>query len=190
MTSGDATVAIQVDWDGRLTDCLVTGYSRKEFADTAVASLKASRFNPPRVNGVSWSSVQVVHFDFSRSGVVVSLSGFDFAMNQMDEITKGRYIYRLRSPRELDRMPTPVHVVSPINPILTAGEQKRTVAVDFYVDEEGRVRMPSVSRADISSACAACALDAVKQWRFDPPLYRGLPTLVSVRQQFNFVASQ
>jgi TonB family protein len=188
VTNGDATVAIHVDRDGRLTDCLVTGYSRKEFADTAVAALKASRFDPPRVNGVPWSSVQEVHFDFSRTGVVISVSGFDFNMSLIDEIAKGRYVYRLRTPRELDRIPTPVHVVSPVNPTLTSGEQKRTVTVDFYVDEEGRVRMPSVSRADIGTACAACALDAVKQWRFEPPLYRGRPTLISVRQEFNFVA--
>jgi TonB family protein len=186
--NGEATVAIHVDRDGRLTDCLVTGYTRKEFADTAVAALKASRFDPPRVNGVPWSSVQEVHFDFSRTGVVVSVSGSDLIMNMVDEIAKGRYVYRLRSPRELDRVPTPVHVVSPVNPTLTLGEQKRAVTVDFYVDEEGRVRMPSVSRADIGTACAACALDAVKQWRFEPPLYQGRPTLISVRQEFNFVA--
>jgi TonB family protein len=186
--NGDATVAIHVDRDGRLTDCLVTGFSRKEFADTAVAALKASRFDPPRVNGVPWPSVQEVHFDFSRTGVVVSVSGLDFVMNQLDEIAKGRYAYRLRTARELDRIPTPVHVVSPVNPTLTSGEQKRTVAVDFYIDEEGRVRMPSVSRADVGTPCAACALDAVKQWRFEPPLYRGRPTLISARQEFNFVA--
>ena len=50
--NGDATVAIHVDPDGRLTDYLVTGYSRREFADAAVASLKAARFDPPHVNGI------------------------------------------------------------------------------------------------------------------------------------------
>jgi TonB family protein len=186
--NGDATVAINVDQDGRLMDCLVTGYSRKEFADTAVAALKGWRFDPSRVNGVPWSSVQEVHFDFSRTGVVVSLSGFDVLMNQVDEIAKGRYVYRSRTLRELDRIPTPVHVVSPVSPGLSRGEKKRTVAVEFYIDEEGRVRMPSVSRADVGTPHAACALDAVRQWRFEPPLYQGRPTLVLVRQEFNFVA--
>jgi hypothetical protein len=50
--------------------------------------------------------------------------------------------------------------------------------------------MPSLSRADVGTACGACALDAVKQWRFESPLYKGQPTLVFVRQEFNFVASQ
>lgn len=188
--NGDATVAINVDQDGRLADCLVTGYSRKEFADTAVAALKAWRFDPARVNGVTWGSIQEVHFDFSRSGVVVSHSGLDLNINQVDEMAKGRYVYRTRTLRELDRIPTPVHVVSPVSPALSRGEKKRTVAVDFYIDEEGRVRMPSVARADVGTACAASALDAVKQWRFEPPLYRGQPTLAFVRQEFNFVANR
>jgi TonB family protein len=188
--SGDATVAVRVDQEGRLAECLVTGYSRKEFADTAVAALKAWRFDPSRVNGVPWSSVQEVHFDFSRSGVVVSLSGSDGILNQIDEIAKGSFGYRFRTLRELDRVPTPVQVVSPVSPTLTWGEKNRTVSVDLYIDEEGRVRMPSVSRADVGTECAACALDAVKQWRFEPPLYRGRPTLAYVRQKFNFVAKQ
>jgi TonB family protein len=187
---GDASVAIRVDRDGRLTDCLVTEYSRKEFADTAVDELKACRYEPSRVNGVPWSSVQEVHFDFTRTGVVVSVSPFDAIMSRVDEIEKGKYAYRSHTLRELDRIPTPVQVVTPVGPALVGDEMKRTVAVDFYIDEEGRVRMPSVPRADVGTACAASALDAVRQWRFEPPLYQGRPALVLVRQKFNFVAKQ
>jgi TonB family protein len=186
--TGDATVAVHVDPDGRLTDYLVTGYSRREFADAAVASLKAARFDPPRVNGTPWSAVQEVRFDFSRTGVVISVSGSDFIMSQFDEITKGKFAYCSRSPRELDRTLTLVQLVSPVHPSLAPGEQKHVVVVNFYIDEEGRVRMPSVSRADVGTSCAASALDALKQWRFEPPLFRGRPTLVSARQVFNFVA--
>jgi hypothetical protein len=115
-------------------------------------------------------------------------NGFDVMMNQIDEVAKGRFGYRTL--RELDRIPTPVQVVSPASPSLASGEKSRTVVVDLYIDEEGRVCMPSVSRADVGTAWAAFALDAVKQWRFEPPLYRGRPTLALVRQNFNFVAKQ
>jgi TonB family protein len=186
--NGDATVTIRVDRDGHLTDCLVTEYSRKEFADTAVAELKEWQFEPSRVNGVPWSSVKEVHFDFTRTGVVVSLSAFDALMSRVDEIAKDRFAYHSRTLRELDRIPTPVVVVTPVSPKMAVGEKSRTVAVDFYIDEEGMVRLPSVARADVGTVWAACALDAVKQWRFEPPLYQGRPTLVVVRQEFNFVA--
>jgi TonB family protein len=131
-----------------------------------------------------------VHFAFSRTGVVISVSAFDYEMNRVDAIAKDSYVYRSRTLRELDRIPTPVHVVSPLSPSPVSGEKKHTVAVDFYIDEKGEVRMPSVPRADVDTPWAACALDAVRQWRFEPPLYRGQPALVFVRQQFNFVAGQ
>jgi TonB family protein len=185
--NGDAAVAIHVDQDGRLTDCLVTGYSRREFADSAVAALKVWRFDPSRVNGVPWPSVVEVHFDFTRTGVVISVSAFESVMNRIDELASSAYAYRSRTLRELDRIPTPVHVVAPVSPTLTGDEKKRTVAVDFYIDEEGQVRMPCVARSDVGTACAASAVDAVKQWRFEPPLYRGRPALAVVRQEFNFV---
>jgi TonB family protein len=188
--SGDATVVIRVDRAGRLTDSLVTEYSRKEFADTEVEELKGYQYVPSRVNGEPWSSVQEVHFDFTRTGVVVSVSPFDAIMSRVEEIEKGRYAYRAHTLRELDRIPTPVQVVSPLSPALVGSEKKRTVSVDFYIDEQGRVRMPSVPRADVGTACAACALEAVRQWRFEPPMYKGRPALVLVRQQFNFVTKE
>jgi len=66
------------------------------------------------------------------------------------------------------------------------GEKKRTVTVESIVDEEGGVRMPSVSRANVGSPYAASALDAVKQWRFRPPLHQAA-TLVLCGRKFNFV---
>lgn len=184
--NGDAKVAIDVDENGRLADCLVTGYSRKEFADAAVESLRQWRYVPPKVNGQPWASVREVHFDFSRTGVVVNFTGTDAMSNRFDELTQNSRIYRTYALRDLDRIPTPIQVVSPVAP---EGELKgtHTVAVEFYIDEQGQVRLPSVARADAGSVYAASALSAVRQWRFDPPTIKGRPVLVLVTQQFKFV---
>ena len=45
--SGEAKVAIDVDEKGQLTDWLVTAYSRKEFADSAVAACGSGALNRP-----------------------------------------------------------------------------------------------------------------------------------------------
>jgi len=185
--NGNASVAIDVDEHGRLTDVLMTGCSRKEFADAAIKALRQWEFSPPRLNGQAWASVQELRFDFSRTGVVVSMTGMDLITSQMDELLKGRLVYRTWSLRELDRIPTPVKVVTPLAPALAANQARHSLVVEFYIDEEGRVRMPSVSRDDAGTAFAASALDAVKQWRFEPPLVRGRPVLVLARQEFNFV---
>jgi len=80
-------------------------------------------------------------------------------------------------------------VVKPILPggALSAG-QERVVTVDFYIDEEGKVRVPAVDRDVAEDRLAAAAVSAVEQWRFEPPLRKGHPVLVQVQQDFRFVA--
>ena len=186
--TGETSIAIDVDQDGKLTDWLVTSYSRKEFAESAVAALKRWEYEPPRLNGKPWSSVQELHFDFSRTGVVVDMTEFEALTNRMDAMLAGQYAYRSYKLSELDRIPTPIKVVSPaVPPPLARDQSKHTVTVEFHIDEQGKVRLPSVARNVAASAYAAAALDAVKQWRFEPPLYRGRPVLVVARQDFNFV---
>jgi TonB family protein len=184
---GEAWVAINVDNNGKLLECLVTGYSRKAFADTAVAALHRWRFEPARLNGEPWPSVQELHFEFSRTGVVISMTAVESLSHRMDELIQGRYAYRAYALRELDRIPTPIEVVTPLAPPLDPKEGKRTVVVDFYIDEEGRVRMPAVKRNEANDVYAASAMTAVRQWRFEPPLCKGKPVLVHAEQRFNFV---
>src|ERR1700694_5296778 len=190
--NGDATVAIDVDKDGRLTDWLVTAYSRKEFADSAVAALQRWQYEPPRLKGKPWASVQELRLEYTRTGVVVNLTGFEAFGNLIDELTKAQYVYRTYALRELDRIPTPVTVVSPVvspavAPPLARDQTKHAVTVEFYIDQEGRVRVRSVAREEAGTVYAASALKAVRQWRFEPPLYQGRAVLVRARQVFNFV---
>jgi TonB family protein len=186
--SGDVKVAIDVDQKGQLTDYLVTGYSRKEFADSAVKALRQWRYEPPLFRGEPWASVQELQFEYTRTGAVVTFTGFEAMSARMEELLKRSYVYRTYTLRELDRIPTPIKVVSPVSPAVGPNEKKRTVNVDFYIDEEGRVRLPSVKREEGGDAYAASALDAVRQWRFEPPLHKGQPVTVVARQQFNFVS--
>jgi TonB family protein len=66
-------------------------------------------------------------------------------------------------------------------------QAKHMVTVEFFIDEKGQVRLPCVAREEAGSVYAACALDAVRQWRFDPPTVKGRAVLVLATQQFNFV---
>ncbi len=185
---GEAWVAINVDAEGKLIDHLVTGYSRKEFAEAGVEALKRWKYEPARLNGEAWPSIQEVHFSFSRSGVVVDMLGFEAMNARLDELVQGSYVYRCYALRELDRIPTPLEVISPVSPPVTTKDGKRSVIVEFYISEDGRVRLPAVKRNEADDIYAASAMAAVKQWRFEPPLRKGHPVLVIAKQQFNFVA--
>jgi TonB family protein len=76
-----------------------------------------------------------------------------------------------------------VHVVTPV---ANSDDQIHSVTVEFYIDEQGNVRMAAVPRTSAGDAYAAAAVAAVEQWRFEPPLRRGQPVLVLAQQEFNF----
>ena len=88
--------------------------------------------------------------------------------------------------RDLDRIPTPLHIVKPVLPTrLPKGSAPVEVTVDFYIDETGHVRMPAVDRSE-DNAPAWAAVQAVAQWTFAPPTVNGVPVTVLATQSFVF----
>ena len=186
--SGETHVVISVDADGRLTDSLVVSYTHEAFADAALSALRRWSYEPAKVRGRACAGRADVLFDFRDKGVIVqtfpgSLERHIFRTGRDD-----RYVFAACNLRDLDRIPTPLHVVAPVLPAggLPHGI-KRAVTVEFYIDQEGHVRMPAIERADAGDAFAAASVAAVEQWKFEPPRRKGSPVLVLARQEFAFV---
>lgn len=183
---GEAWVVINVDATGKLIDVLVTGYTRREFADEAVAALRLWEYQPATVRGEPWPTVRELHFDFARTGVVVDFTGLSLMLVDMEKMLQDRVTFRARSLRELDRIPVPVQMASPVYPQEWASAGKvGNVTVEFYIDATGQVRIPAVLQWD-KPELAYAAVQAVRQWKFEPPLVRGEPVLVLARQEFHF----
>jgi TonB family protein len=163
ITSGEVHISVQIDETGKLTDHLVTAYSH------------------PTVD---------LTFQFENRGmVVVDLSVSSYVQLRDVQLRPGAYSYGVKTLRELDRIPTPVKVVQPVYPAEAAQKQQSAaVTVHFYIDEQGKVRLPAVSRdmSERHGEFAAAAVNAVSEWQFEPPLSKGQPVLVAARQEFNF----
>jgi TonB family protein len=187
VSSGEVHTAISVDQEGKLVDYLLISYTEKAFADAAVAAIKRWKYQAARVHGRAQSSRADVIFSFRDQGVVVQSLPGAAERRVIEEMLNGRFIYRACQLRDLDRIPTPVHVVPPV---FSGDSRKRTVTVGFYIDEEGKVRLPSVSRDDADDFLAAAAVEAVEKWRFEPPLRKGFPVLVYAEQEFNFTPKE
>lgn len=184
---GDAQLAISVDEQGRLQDYLVIGYSRKEFADAAVAALKRWQFEPMRLRGEPHPVTQELWITFESRGLaVVSETASEHIQRRIERLAPGLLAYRVYTLRELDRLPVPREVVAPVysQALADRGITGR-VSVEFFIDETGRVRLPSV-RESAHNELAVEAVVAVRRWRFDPPLRNGRPVLVRAIQDFNF----
>ena len=187
VTRGSARVVISTSADGKLSDCLLLGYTHPQFGETAVAALKQWTFVPARMQGEPVGTVDELEFDFSTSGVVVTTPN-------IVEVEEAR-ILRVRpdhftplacAARSLDESPKPILTVNPSYPLALAKRGfKGSIVVDFYIDETGAVRLPSVS-SEQDAVLTRLAVDALKQWRFSPPTIRGRPVLVRASQVFNF----
>lgn len=185
--SGEVRISISVDKDGILRDSLITAYTEKEFADVALAAVKRWRYHSAKVSGSSTASRSDLVFEFRSSGVVVqTTSGAQLRRIYFSSLGE-RYVYKPCRLRDLDRIPTPVHVVTPL---VNSDEKAHTVTVEFYIDEKGNVRMAAVPREAAGNIYAAAAVAAVEQWRFEPPLRKGRPVLVLAQQEFKFRPKQ
>jgi TonB family protein len=183
---GEARVAIAVDETGKLTDWLVVGYTHRRFAEESVDAVKQWRFEPARVGGKPVPVQTEVRISFETSGVVISCDPNTAVTRYTNSLFRNREAYQPCSMQEIDRIPTPRNAVSP--PYSEALAQKGvqgTVIIDFFIDESGALRMPAVRSADYEEL-ASLAIDALQQWKFEPPTRHGVPVLVRASQVFHF----
>lgn len=187
---GECRVAISVDKSGKLDDVLPVEYTRPEFAEATVAAIRHWTFEPARFDGVPVDAATEVDVKFAVEGtIVVSVTVSEsWAARLQQLLLSNADYYRPRSLHELDRIPVPITTSSPRYPVrLTKPGASARVSVDFYIDESGTVRLPSVD-ADQDPELAAAAIDALRRWKFEPPTCKGHPVLVRASQLFNFQA--
>jgi TonB family protein len=191
--SGAASVAIAVDDTGHLSDYLVTSYTNPAFGERAVAAIQKWTFEPAQIHGSARNSKADLTFHFEVEGVVVVTMTISSTLDIIhNRIAPGGNSFTVCTLAQLDRIPNPTKIVNPVYPRELARSSKGGhVLVEFYIDPQGRVRMPSVSRETIEAngELAGLAIDAVSQWQFDPPLSKGVPVLVLAQQDFSFKAA-
>jgi len=188
--NGVACVAVSIDDTGRLVDYLVTAYSHPRFAENAVAALRKWTFEPAQLHGSPRNCEADLTFRFEVEGVVV-VSLTPFSANELFRymIVPNSEAFGAVSQRQLDRVPTPTKVVNPVYPIELARDSRGGhVSVDFYIDEQGHVRMPSVSLEtnEANESLAAIAVTTIGKWEFAPPTSNGRPVVLLARQDFEF----
>jgi len=182
---GEVRVVIAVDSTGKLSEWLIVGYTHPGLADAVIAALKQWEFDAPRWHGEPVSVQREVKFNFETHGTVVSVAAVDAVENYLVQRFPERYVFRPCTLKELDRIPTPLEAKKPEFAKRTAAQGVADVTVEFFIDETGVVRMPSLVEGD-DPELAASSVAAVRQWRFEPPTRQGRRVLVRVQQTFHF----
>jgi TonB family protein len=186
---GTADIVINVDADGKLADWLVVSYTDEAFADEAVRVLKEWKYEPARSNGVAVGSLLDLAFEFRAHLKVIETNASDPYHGRIASVLGPRVTHLLCPAHDLDRPVTPLQTVAPpsAQALGRAAAAGGRVVVRFYVDREGRPRMPVIVSAT-EPGLAQAAVDALSQWRFEPPTLAGRP--VAVRAEEEFVFSQ
>jgi len=187
VTEGEARVVINTDTTGKLADWLVVGYTHPEFAEAAVVAIKQWKFEPARLQGEPVGTTVELIFNYEAKGVVVSTStAGEILERRLIRMMAARYTYQPCSPRELDRIPTPIVTIPPqYSGALAQKGVKGKVTVKFFIDETGAVRMPAASAKD-NAMLTTLAIDALSRWKFAPPTSKGRGVLVKASQEFDF----
>jgi TonB family protein len=187
-SQGEVRVLLLVDDHGELKDMLLLGSTHRAFTQAAVAALQEWEFEPARSRGQPVWTRNSMRIFFDSRGRIVSVTGGEMLSSLVGGPFAQAFNNRLAPQSELD-MPLQASVtVRPKYPAQLSQQlgERAVVLLDFYVDEDGRPRMPVAERS-AHPVLTEAAMNALDQWRFHPPTRRGMPVVVRAKQEFVFL---
>jgi TonB family protein len=186
ITEGFAEIVVDINEDGTIADWLPIKTNHPQFVRTIEYVIDEWRFNPPLKDGQPIPVVQRFTFNFSHEGIVLISGNLNEAY--LGRLTREFALYRMVvGIKELDGIPEPVEIVRPlINPEIPEGERAGSVVVKFFIDKQGKVRIPVVKEINGHRGLAESAYIAIQQWKFKPPTLHGQPVAAEVQQPFFF----
>jgi outer membrane biosynthesis protein TonB len=174
ITKGNAMVDVLVGADGKFIDALDVGYSNKAFGNALRDKASTLDYSPAKFRGVPIPARLVLTYQFESHGGV--------SKNAMDEaVQKFNSDSGVTMAVSEDKLDAPLEYTDLALPRLpkgykTKGDEKVRVFVTFFVDEDGKVRVPNVESA-ASPELVAGAIKAIQLWTFKPGLVKGKPVV-------------
>lgn len=180
--NGGATVAFLIDEDGRVARVKVLEASRPEFGLALAAAAETYTFTPAMKAGRPTKTLLRTKHEFAQSGVDSTISSKERSMIALEK----NHPEKILSAKKLDTPIKPVSRRAPIFPsamreCFDNGEAK----IEVLIDTDGKVRLPRIVEAT-DPAFGYAAIQAVADWRFEPPVAGGKAVVVRVQVPFSF----
>ena len=179
--AGLTTVAVAWEADGSPSDVVVLRANDDSFGHSAREAVLQWR----RAARPGGREVAVYEIKFTKTGVIITRNntvGTRLAVQKAEDAEP----LRLPLATELD---APLKAIAQPMPVFPAAAKGRVdearVVVEFYVDENGRVRAPVVEEST-APEFATEALNALQQWHYEAPRKNGQPVVLSERWAFEF----
>ncbi len=178
-----ATVKLRLDRTGRVVDWVPLELPHYRLAGPLEVALKAARFSPAMVDGqpVSIDITGVINIGQGGRIGVQSVTVSDFIGGRMDYMGARPNRLIISSEDDLDE---PLRVINRGQARAVKSESgeilKGQVWVEFYIGPEGHPRMVRPEDSGQPALEQAARL-TVEEFDFNPPLSRGIPTVVKAR---------
>jgi len=184
---GKAVVSILVQADGKATDMLVVSCTDPAFGTALLDTARTLKFSAAKFRGTPVPARLNLAYNFTPARKSISVNAMEAARNRVDSQHEPEAVYSAVSERKLDQELEFTHAVVPQLPVDYHPTDGKLVMVfaTFYVDEQGKVRAPSVESAAAPELISA-AIEALQQWSFKPPLVKGKPVLVFTSRTMGF----
>jgi len=179
---GFAKVVFMVDEAGNNHDFILLEATHPLFGETALEALRNWKVTPPIVNGQPSPTRHTVTVKFSQQGPVLIDRPIGETSRSGERSQNRPLHYRVCGLGDLDQMPKRIETVVPVLPKgLSADAASGIARIQFFIDKEGRVRAPEVLFSS-SDVIADAAIEAISNWRFEPPRKNGDPVVVQAVQ--------
>ena len=187
VATGRATVGVMLDAAGVAKDFLLIRCTKTYFGEALLAEAHRRTFAARRLQGTAVPAPFLFTFSFQPPPGMTGISNFEAASRRTEEIQGGaQFVYQPHREADLDGgQLTPTRIAIPVRPASHKGTKPLRVLVTFYVDELGRVRLPSVESV-LPPELVPHAIAALQQWAFAPPKIKGEPVLVYAVRALTF----
>ena len=179
LCNGTAAVALAWDETGRPVDIVLLRESHQLFGDSLKEAAKEWRHQP----GPATKVVDIFEVNFTTNGIVICSSAdvvTQLAQSRPAEPLKLLTEVELDAPLKAVAQPMPAYPRSLVDKGIEA-----KVVVHFFIDEDGRVRAPTVREAT-APEFASEALNAMQKWQFETPRKDGRPVVTTASWSFQF----
>lgn len=182
---GWARIVFVIEEDGSTGDFVLAEASHPAFGRELMRAIPRWEFNPvTNEEGETITARVSLNTLFQYQGPIIH--SFSSAVREFLNQEEMNWYYSVADLSDLDRIPDPVGIYYPDTPEELKKEGiTGEVSVEFFIDEEGRVRAPRILSAS-DPRLGQIALNAVWNWRFEPPVRRGKPVTVRAVQTFKF----
>ncbi|MDA0350483.1 MAG: TonB family protein [Verrucomicrobia bacterium] len=182
---GSAQVVIRVDSTGELDEVFLSAYTHPLFGRLADEYIRKWTFQPAKLNGEPITVIKPFDFRFEDKRGVYAVGVMESTAAFL-KYSRSADFKRIYSPRELDEIPEPITMTTPMFPLeFKDKDVEGSATILFYIDSEGNIRMPHVTEST-HDHFGQTALLAVWEWKFKPPMVRGKPVDILARQEFKF----